>query len=134
MNKILNKVAVYGSLRKGLHNHCVLEDSPLLGTFVSKPEWTMLSLGSFPALVPGGDTPIVMEVYEVDPEVFASLDMLEGYPSFYDRETIETPMGDAWVYFLADAEGYGNTIVPSGDWMESITFTQKESVSQSCGC
>lgn len=46
------------------------------------------------------------EVYEVDQKMFARLDVLEDYPSFYDREIQEINVGDdkdrlsCWVYVL----------------------------------
>ena len=112
-----NKVAVYGSLRKGLHNHVLLEDSDYLGLDKLQGEYTLLDLGSFPGLILQGDTDITIEVYEVDEETFQNLDWLEGYPSFYNRTEVETLYGTAWVYYL-QGDKYSNVAVPSGDWTD----------------
>lgn len=106
------KVFVYGSLKRGFGNHVVLGDSPMLGeAMTASPSWQMLDLGAFPAVVQGQGH-IHGEVYEVNEDVFQSLDYLEGYPSFYDRHEVEVivqgeprPMR-AWMYTLVDRHGY----------------------------
>ena len=112
------KVFVYGSLKQGFHNHSILQGSTLLGTHNTDKEFKMLDLGSYPAVV---DSPecgfsIYGEVYEVDDDTLRSLDFLEGCPSFYNRKTLTTPYGEAWIYFLEDSSTYGNDIVHSGVW------------------
>ncbi len=116
-------VAVYGSLRAGLHNHTsYLGDSKLLGTFNTEPEYSLYSLGSFPGLKEEGNTSVVMEVYEVTEDVARSIDGLEGYtpgekPYFYDKKDIETPFGTASVYtYVKDLPQ--SSLVESGDWKE----------------
>lgn len=113
-----NLVAVYGSLKKGYGNHRLLDTSEFLGTTDTYGEWTMYSLGGFPAIVPEGNTQICIEVYRVDRETMADLDMLEGYPSFYDRRIIDTKYGKAWIYFIGEADDYmtEDRIVEHGVW------------------
>ena len=118
----MNKVAVYGSLREGLHNHSVLGDSELLGTDELEG-FSMYSLGSFPYVRPvdEADKKIKVEVYEVNADTARRLDMLEGYrgdnTSFYDRKEVETAHGDAWIYFI-DEDPSGSPEVENGDWKE----------------
>lgn len=113
--------AVYGTLRKGFGNHRLLNNDfcKLLGTEITAPEFKMVSLGGFPGLIPGGKQSVTIEVYEVNSkEVEQSLDWLEGYPSFYQKMTINTQWGKANVYILSE-EKYGRLpIVESGDWIE----------------
>lgn len=113
------KVAVYGSLREGLHNHQVLGDSPLLGND-KLSSFSMYSLGSYPFVVPDAQSKeIQVEVYDVEPNVFKALDRLEGYPSFYDRKEVNTAHGKAWIYFMASDNNYVNSPeVENGDWKE----------------
>lgn len=115
-------VAVYGSLREGMHNHRLLErgDAKLIGEFKTKPEYTMFSLGSFPGVSKKGKSSIVLEVYEVDDDTLENLDSLEGYrknnpkESFYIREVIDTPFGESYIYLTAQRKN--TDIVESGDW------------------
>lgn len=116
---MINLVAVYGSLKKGYGNHRLLENAEYLGTTDTAPDWTMYSLGGFPAIVPDGDTQICIEVYNVTQREFQSLDMLEGYPSFYNRRVIDTRFGKAWIYFMENKhDDYFNEdrVVEHGVW------------------
>lgn len=122
MSKNKNIIAVYGSLRQGLHNHTLIQNSKKLGTFTSKPEYSLYSLGGFPGLKEGGKTAVVMEVYEVDDITARHVDSLEGYSpnrpaTFYDKKQIDTPYGKAGVYtYVNDIPQ--NRLVESGDWYE----------------
>lgn len=115
-------VAVYGSLRKGLHNHPVLGNSILLGTTKTKPEYTLGSLGSFPGMIHEGDTAVTIEVYQLlEAELeyrMMYLDQLEGYQkgrphNFYNRVEIDTEFGKAYTYLYNGR--LDNTII-NGDW------------------
>jgi gamma-glutamylcyclotransferase (GGCT)/AIG2-like uncharacterized protein YtfP len=112
----VNKVMVYGSLLSGLHNHGVISTGELLGTHTTKPEFTMYSLRGFPGVTHHGSTNIKGEVYEVDSNTFRDLDRLEGYPTFYTREVIDTPYGKAWIYLLNYPYNLSNEEVEDGDW------------------
>ena len=103
------RVAVYGTLKRGFHNHFLLEDSEYLGVDRIKG-YSMHSMGYYPAVVTSEDENdlISVEVYEVDAETLAALDTLEGYGGFaskdnmYNRKQIETVYGDTHFYEWAD--------------------------------
>jgi len=114
-------VAVYGSLRAGLHNHRVLGASKLLGEFDTPPIYDMYSCGGFPGLVLHGSTSIKMEVYEVTEQISKAIERLESYTkgmedsNHYNKVTIPTPYGDAGTYIY----NYSVSRLPqvdSGDW------------------
>lgn len=118
----VNKVAVYGSLREGLHNYRVVSRSKKLGMFESLPQYSMYSVaGNFPALIDKGSTSIVMEVYEIDEKTLNSLDNLEGYISpghtsnHYNRDIIDTPYGKAYIYFYSGKTAHMAKVI-NGDW------------------
>lgn len=120
MSKIL--VAVYGSLRKGLGNHRLLQNSKYLGEFKTEPVFSLYSLGSYPGLKENGTTSVVMEVYEVNKETAIRVDNLEDYTPgekayFYDKIPIETPWGIASVYTYVNPISE-DRLVKSGDWKE----------------
>lgn len=112
----MHKVFVYGSLKRGYGNHHFLEKSQYVGNHTTQPEFTMLSLGAFPAVTDGGDTAIHGEVYEVTDKTMDSLDMLEGYPSFYNRKKINTIHGPAWMYYQEGELRDRYSVVESGNW------------------
>lgn len=118
--------AVYGTLRQGFGNNIRFQNkySEFLGAETKVMPFKMVSLGGFPGLIPtpGQERSITVEVFRVtSPDVERSLDQLEGYPGWYDKQTIETQWGTANVYTLSE-EGYGKrTLVESGDWKQFVT-------------
>lgn len=122
-------VFVYGSLKMGNHNSVLLSEAQYVGDFQTSPEYFLLDYGNFPAVVPGGTTSIKGEVYLVDDHILSELDILEGYPDFYDRNIINvSPIGesaseglkpmDAIMYFIHPEEIDVNEFehVDSGIW------------------
>lgn len=133
------KVAVYGSLLKGLGNHGRLNrsDCKLLGTDIIYGPYTMVPLGGFPGVIldpnkiEESNSPIVIEVYEVPEEVLLhSLDRLEGFSpnrskndNFYNREKIKTKYGDTWIYFYnydGPISSGSRHIIEDGDWRSYV--------------
>jgi gamma-glutamylaminecyclotransferase len=97
------RVFVYGSLKKGLGNHRLLEQSKFLGRCYIEGRFKLLNLGGFPGLVKKDDLPVmkvVGEVYQINEDTLRSLDWLEGHPRFYERSKVPTPWKNAWTYFL----------------------------------
>src|SRR5687768_13262362 len=95
--------AVYGTLRQGFGNNRLLqnEHSQYLGTQTKKFPFRMVSMGGFPGMIytPGKENTITIEVFRVtSPTVERRLDMLEGYPGWYDKQTVETEWGTAFIY------------------------------------
>lgn len=128
------KVAVYGSLRKGLHNYkSYLEDKKdvkFVGTFETDPVFTMIDLGSYPGVIPGGDTSIKMEVFDVTcPKIREDLDQLEGFiekdnpNNFYNRTIINTPFGKALTYYYNEELKPSHELVVNGDWYDYYNYT-----------
>lgn len=114
-------VAVYGTLREGQGNwRWALRDrSEKLGD-AELSGFKMYSTGGFPAVVRTTDEDVEdihVEVYEVDDEVFSDLDRLEGYPTMYTREQVETEYGLAWLY-IWNFELGGLQLIPEGDWVK----------------
>ena len=119
------KVAVYGSLKCGFHNHRVIDmaGGRLVGTGKTKDMYTMRSLGGFPGVFLNEPTSnISVEVYEV--EDIRPLDALEGYPHFYDRTLVRIVYDNGeeeyvWMYFLHGNDSYYSTrpVVEDGVWL-----------------
>lgn len=132
------RIAVYGSLRKGLSNHGIISDEKLVGTFDSKPVYTMYSVHEYyPALMTDGLTSVKMEVYEITEEAFDKVNRLEGYISegnrsnLYNRESIDTPYGKAFVYIYNQSIA-GLHAVSSGDWKKYKKVSQLVNEGASC--
>jgi gamma-glutamylcyclotransferase (GGCT)/AIG2-like uncharacterized protein YtfP len=105
-------------------NHGYLTESEYVGTQPIKGNYSMVSLTGFPGVIEheGGNTDIIVELYAVDDSTLRSLNALEGYSgpdrnNFYDRVTVETEFGDAFMYTLTE-EYLSRPLVESGDWVK----------------
>ena len=108
---------VYGSLRKGMGNNgYFLGTSKYLGKAMVDG-FQMFSLGAFPYVRPNVKSTysLVVDIYDIDDKTFKNIDMLEGYPSFYNRKEATTTDGvTGWIYFI---DRPGEEEVLSGDWV-----------------
>lgn len=75
----------------------------------------MLDLGPYPGVTADGATRIAGEVYGITPAILSRLDRLEDYPRTYDRQLLETPWGEAFIYLYRESAS-GLPTVASGDW------------------
>lgn len=91
------QVFVYGTLKRGneVRGH-ILNGSTFVGHgFV--PGWHVFNVGPFPTTGPtaGEDAEWVRgEVYDVDEPTLETLDHIEGYPDFYDRDFVDVVLDD----------------------------------------
>jgi RimJ/RimL family protein N-acetyltransferase/gamma-glutamylcyclotransferase (GGCT)/AIG2-like uncharacterized protein YtfP len=115
----VRRVFVYGTLRAGEKNHPVLGASRCLGEARTAPIYSLWDVGNYPALVPGGTTAVCGEIYEVDADALARLDVLEGHPTLFRREAIALEDGtiDGYVFV---APLVGASEIASGDWMARV--------------
>lgn len=108
---------VYGTLKRGFSNHGQMQGARFLGAVETRPVYTLRHLGSYPALTPGGTTPISGELYEVTVAHFARLDEFEGPP--YERITVALSDGtEAIAYGISVEDGVPYPVVADGVWTE----------------
>lgn len=113
------RVFVYGTLRGGESNHHLLGQSAPVAFTRTEAAYELVSLGAYPAMLAGGTTAVVGEVYEVDPFTLARLDELEEHPHFYQRQTIRLENGEeVMAYLLPPEQARGRTPISSGDWLD----------------
>lgn len=102
----MRKIGVYGSLRAGMYNHDLLQDSKLIETKTVLVPFKMISFGMYPALIPDDNKSheVVFEIYEVNDDVYRNVEMLEDYPDFYQK-ALQTDDGFEY-YFVPDVDKY----------------------------
>ena len=103
-NDNLHRVFVYGTLKSGgdIRGLNQFDGATIVGKAKTNyPDYNMLDLGAFPGVTKEGEKHIQGEVWEVDDEVMEQLDMIEGYPEFYNRQQTQTTLGKAWMYYLS---------------------------------
>lgn len=113
-------VCTYGSLRQNHGNwRHILNCDPIKTEEVEIP-FRMISLGSFPGLIPSDDlNKITIELYEVNQATYNRIEQLEGWPSFYQKALITTSLGENEIYVLESPRYQsGYDAVESGDWNE----------------
>jgi gamma-glutamylcyclotransferase (GGCT)/AIG2-like uncharacterized protein YtfP len=121
----MKKISVYGSLLEGLGNHRLLHSAKKIAEDIIEVPYKMIGYGySFPALIPSEEVhKVFFETYEVDDETYSRVEMLEGFPSFYNRTNIETSVGSSEFYFIDDKNEEGNTVIKTADvynWRKHI--------------
>jgi gamma-glutamylcyclotransferase (GGCT)/AIG2-like uncharacterized protein YtfP len=82
----MKTIAVYGSLKKGKHNHSLLETAKFIGDTTVRG--TLYSMGSYPALIAEGDNEYPAEVYEVDDEFYNSIKRMELGAGYREEERL----------------------------------------------
>lgn len=111
------RLFVYGSLQQGERNHGVLGGARLVGTARTRPEYELVDMGSFPALVPNGAVAVHGEVYEIEAPGLVRVDQLEGHPRFYERTPIVLEDGSqAETYLMKRERVVGYRRIESGRW------------------
>lgn len=117
----MNKLFVYGTLKKGYSRNSVLEESKFIGEYITKPNFTMVDLGFFPGLIEVGDTSITGELYEVSDEILEYCDRIEGHPTFYFRKKILLKNNQiVWSYVLDYKTYESKPVIVSGVWNKKL--------------
>ncbi|HVY49326.1 MAG TPA: gamma-glutamylcyclotransferase family protein [Minicystis sp.] len=83
---------VYGTLLAGEASHAELAGAVLLGPARTSPDYELVDLGDYPALLRRGATSVAGELYDVAPDLLARLDAFEGHPTLFRRATVR--LGD----------------------------------------
>ena len=98
-----NLVFVYGTLKRGNRRRGLDQfgDAEFIGAAeTTDTQYNLWCLGAFPAISMNGDNKIKGEVWRVSDAVMDQLDIIEGYPDFYNRRIVDTTHGSAWAYYL----------------------------------
>ena len=127
----MNKVFVYGTLKRGNSNSVMLHNQTYLGDGSTKQKYVMYDAG-IPFVVEDdlsyeGDTPTLIrgELWLVTNQVVKELDALEGHPYAYRRTTVSLVMDDATE---DSAFMYLFTTLPRGEYVPSGEFDETRRV------
>lgn len=108
---------VYGLLMKGESEHSLLSAAEFLGEATTKPAFTLVDLGVYPALVVGGTTAVFGELYGMSTQVRFVLDVRHQCPALFQRVRVTLADGalvDAYV--MRDEQVRGKRRLKHGDW------------------
>jgi gamma-glutamylaminecyclotransferase len=111
------KVFVYGTLRRGEPAHGLLQGARLVTRASTDPEFTLVDMmAGYPAMLEGGTTCVVGEIYELDEAALGELDRYEEAPELFQRVTRRIAGHDVWVYVLPERHAVGRPRIAGGDW------------------
>lgn len=112
-------VFAYGTLMQGEHHHDQLRGAEFLGARSTRAQYELVQIDYFPAMLTGGATSVVGELYAVDDAILARLDELEEVPHFYVRESIELSDDTrAETYLMPRSRVVQATPIPSGSFRD----------------
>ncbi|MCP9850793.1 gamma-glutamylcyclotransferase [Cyanobium sp. Morenito 9A2] len=117
----MDRVFVYGTLKRGQGNHHWLRGAPFLGRgrLIGA---RLHDLGPYPMAV-AGDGLIHGELFAVDEWGLRHLDVLEDAPVLYQRQRLRLVDGSlAWTYLGDGSQVEGQPLVPFADWGSTPVF------------
>lgn len=108
---------VYDAWMSGASDHARLDGARALGAASTEPTFDLVDLGSQAALVPGGTTAVLGEVYALSPAQLAALDIHQGHPLRFKRRRVRLADGrEVEAYTLDADQTRGRRRIRSGDW------------------
>jgi gamma-glutamylcyclotransferase (GGCT)/AIG2-like uncharacterized protein YtfP len=111
------KLFVYGTLRSDQPAHGLLRGAKLVARVRTEPQFTLVDMmAGYPAMLEGGTTCIVGEIYELDEAALGELDRYEEAPELYERVARTIAGHDVWVYLLPERHAVGRPRIAGGDW------------------
>jgi len=115
MVSVSHLVFVYGTLMKGELHHTSIAHARFVRAAETQPEYELVQIDYYPAMLPGGGSRIVGELYEVDDATLKHLDELEEVPHYYERRTIKLADGsEAMTYVMPRDRAGASSPIPSG--------------------
>ena len=110
-------IFVYGSLRKGKPQHALLSDARFLGEAMTRPVFTLVDTGAWPAATLTGQTAIAGEVYAVSAKRLAALDAYEQHPFLFRRSRVVLADNrEAWMWVYISEINPHWRLLESGYW------------------
>jgi len=114
-------LAVYGTLKRGLHNAHWMRGARFVGTD-ELSNIVLHDLGPYPGACLCDSDGVTVEVYAVSDAKLHHIDLLEEYNAddpargLYDRVLLPTRFGDAWVY-VYNRSVEGCPVIRRGGWL-----------------
>lgn len=118
-------VFVYGTLRRGGRNDIARFQPEPFHVADAVIAGTLYDLGAYPGLVLDGKGRIVGEIYRIEPEMEAALDVLEEVADDdsgeYIKRQVAVDVGaqrfECLVYEIHPARIEGRAVIDGGDWI-----------------
>ena len=110
----MKRLFVYGSLKKGFHNHGLLSNEKFVREDSIKG-YDLYSLGSYPCIIKGNNV-IKGEVYDVNDSIYKWITAMELGAGYYD-DTIKTVKGlIVHCFIIKTLPSYAQNEIKDGIW------------------
>lgn len=116
-------IFVYGTLRRGEHNHVELGPARYVGEVWTAPSYELVDMGHYPALLESGSDAVRGELYDVPDSWLARLDLFEDVPTLYERKQVALAGDHALGYVMRRELAGDAPRIESGDWCARSTST-----------
>ncbi len=111
------RLFVYGTLLEGHPDHELLAGAEPLGAAQTESTYSLIDLGAYAAMVPGGTTSVHGELYLVDLATRAQIDRRRQVPILFVRSVVRlTGGGEAEAYVMSVDQVRGRRRLRHGDW------------------
>ena len=119
----------YGSLLPGERDYDLLHSAVHLGSACTPPEYYLVELNAFPALVHGGRLEVRGELYRIDAQTLQHIDARKEHPILFQRQTITLANGEsALAYLMSLDQVRGRRRLRVGDWRERFAASPKSAL------
>ncbi len=116
------RLFVCDTLLEGEKDHDLLAGATLLGPAKTAPEYELVDLGAYGAIVGGGASPIAGEVYLIDRKSLLALDVKREVPLLFQRTLVRISNdADAHAYVMMPDQVRGRRRLHSADWRGRFT-------------
>src|SRR5260370_41201753 len=116
MAETTSRLFVYGTLLSGERDHSLLKGSWRLDVASTEPVFELHDIGAYAAMVPGGRTAILGELYAMDLQTLAAIDVRRQGPILFKSLQILLADGSqAGCYTIAPDKVRGRRRLGTGD-------------------
>ena len=105
----IENVFVYGTLKQGHANNGLMETSELIEQEAYVKNMSLINARAYPFAIDKENSFVLGELYRIPKQRMALLDLLESYPTMYNRKKLKIyevrtgyRIGTAWIYFVDD--------------------------------
>jgi gamma-glutamylaminecyclotransferase len=114
---MLRRLFVYDTMLTGEPENEILRGAELVAAAETEAAFHLVDLGAYGALVPGGQTAVLGEVYAVERATCLALDVRREVPILFRRCAVRfADESLAEAYVLSPDQVRGRRRIPSGDW------------------
>ncbi len=127
MNEL--RLFVYGLLLRGEREHDLLHGAELVGAVRTAPTYTLVDLGTYPALVLSGCVPVAGELYLVSRKHRFAIDVKRQCPVLFHRTVVRLADGsEAEAYAMREDQVRGKRRIANGSWRERFAPRPRSAV------